>query len=135
MYKAKRQWTYNLFAPDQGGRLGLVVDWLIMGLILVNVVAVMVGTVTGLATRYASVLQWIELVSIGVFTVEYVGRIWSGIEHPAYQGRLTGHVRFASRPLLVVDLLAILPFYLTAIGLGVDLRFLRAYDFSASSGC
>lgn len=35
-------------------------------------------------------------------------------------------MRFASRFLLIIDLLAILPFYLAAVGLGADLRFLRA---------
>ncbi len=58
---------------------------------------------------------------MAVFTAEYALRLWSG---PAGGWRgLRGRLRLAARPLLVIDLLAILPAYLTF--LGVDLRVLR----------
>jgi len=37
-----------------------------------------------------------------------------------------GRLRAATDPILIVDLLAILPFYLALAGFGLDLRFLRA---------
>lgn len=126
MYRTSRETTYELFAPELGGRVGYYIDWSIMVLIVINVIAVILQTVDSLNTQFASVFAAIEIVSVVVFTAEYVARIWSSVEQPEYDHPITGRLRFAMRPLLVVDLLAILPFYLARIGLGLDLRFLRA---------
>ncbi len=126
MYSRIRAETYRLFTPERGGRMGLVVDWFIMILIAVNVAAVILETIDSLGTQYATVFLWIEIVSVIIFTIEYVGRIWSAVEHPDYDGIVSGRVSFASRPLLIVDLLAILPFYLALVGVTAELRFLRA---------
>lgn len=120
-----RRWTYELLAPGLGGRLGHVTDCFIMGLIAVNVAAVIIGTVDSVQARFGSWLQAFEVFSVVVFTLEYAGRIWSVVEHDPYAPPITGRLRFASKPLLVVDLLAIAPFYLGLAGLGLDLRFLR----------
>jgi len=126
MYSRVRRGTNELFTPEAGGRIGLYVDWLIMLLIAANVVAVMLETVDPLAARYERLFYWFEVGSVAIFTTEYLGRVWSAVESGDYEGPITGRLRFASRPLLVVDLLAILPFYLTVVGVTAELRFLRA---------
>lgn len=126
MYSSLRTRTYQLFTPELGGRAGYLTDWFIMTLIAVNVAAVMMGTVDWFAARYEQPLRAFELFSIAVFTVEYAGRIWSIVENPSYDGIVSGRVKYAARPLLVVDLLAILPFYLAFFGVAGELRFLRA---------
>ncbi|WP_228443494.1 ion transporter [Natrarchaeobaculum sulfurireducens] len=126
MFDSMRRTTFSLLSPDRGGRAGVVVDWLIMAVILVNVAAVMMETVDSVASQYGPVFLWLEICSVALFTVEYLGRVWSAVEHPAYSGPISGRVRFASRPLLIVDLLAILPFYLALFGVGGDLRVIRA---------
>lgn len=125
-YSAVRRWTWELFEPDLGGKLGYYTDWFIMTLIAANVAAVILETVDVLAATYSSFFYYFELFSVVVFTTEYVGRIWAAVDNPAYEGPITGRLEFASRPLLIVDFLAILPFYLTAVGVNADLRFLRA---------
>ncbi|ERP31103.1 Ion transport protein [Chitinivibrio alkaliphilus ACht1] len=60
-----------------------------------------------------------------MFTIEYLVRIWTANIHPAYKKPLWGNLKFAATPLLIIDLLAILPFYLPF--LGVDLRLLRVF--------
>ena len=114
-----------LFTPQGGGPLGYAVDWFIMVLIAANVVAVALETVDPLYAEYELFFYWFEVVSVAIFTVEYVGRLWSctvrdGLAHP-----VLGRVQFAKRPMLVIDLLAILPFFLGPL-LPADLRFLRA---------
>ena len=50
-----------------------------------------------------------------IFTIEYAARIWSSIEVP-FLKRLPpteARIKFAMRPYLIIDLLAILPFYLS----------------------
>lgn len=71
-------------------------------------------------------LQAFELVSVAVFTIEYLARVWSCVEADEYRGPVSGRFRFLTQPLLVADLLAILAFYLLLVGTAVDLRFLRA---------
>lgn len=84
-------------------------------------------TVPGWGTRFASAFHVFEILSVAVFTVEYFGRLWTAPLDPDYRGgEVVGRLRYAARPLLVIDLLAILPFYLTALGVALDLRFLRA---------
>lgn len=125
-YRDVRRWTYELFAPTLGGDLGRRVDLVIMALIVVNVTAVILETVDWIAAAGGAFFWYFEVVSVVIFTIEYLGRIWSAIEDGTYVGPVTGRLKFASKPLLVVDLLAILPFYLALTGLQIDLRFLRA---------
>ena len=49
-----------------------------------------------------------EVVSIVVFTVEYVARVWSAssLNYPRYKHPLWARLRYAASPLAVIDLLA-----------------------------
>ena len=119
--------TRQLLDPTHRDRPGTVVNWLIMSLIVVNVLAVMLETVASLQAAYATEFLILEAVSVGLFTIEYFARIWSAVEAgEPYDRPIVGRLRFATRPLLVFDLIAILPFYLTLLGGPADLRVLRA---------
>ena len=126
MYRRARRWTYELFEPRSGGDLGYYIDWGIMVLILANVVAVTLQTVDSLAVQFGALFHWFEVLSVVVFSVEYLGRVWSCVEAEGTERPVRDRLRFATRPLIVVDLLAILPFFLARVGFGIDLRFLRA---------
>ena len=95
----------------------------IMTLIVFNVVAVMLETVEGVRAWLARFFAVFEDFSVVVFTAEYALRLWSCGSDPRYRGA-RGRLRYALTPLALVDLLAILPFYLEF--LPVDLRFVRA---------
>lgn len=58
-----------------------------------------------------------------IFTIEYLLRLWSSNVEPNYAGFLYGRLKFAFTPLALVDLLAIMPFFL--VFLGLDFRFIR----------
>ena len=124
-YTQARSFTYGIFAPRLGGRLGAAFDWGIMGLIVINIVAVLLETVDPIVAAYGRELYVIEVVSVVVFTIEYVAHVWSITETRAYAKPVSGRVRFICTPLMIVDLLAILPFYLAGVFV-VDTRFLRA---------
>ena len=96
----------------------------IMTLISINVVAVVLETVEGFSVRYETLFHTFELFSVIVFTGEYLLRIWSCVEREGFAGPLKGRLRFSFTPLAIVDLLAILPFYLPMI-FPIDLRLLR----------
>jgi voltage-gated potassium channel len=124
-YTQLRSVTYEIFAPRLGGRLGAAFDWGIMGLIVINIIAVLLETVDPVATAYGRELYLIELISVIVFTIEYVAHVWSITETRSYAKPIRGRLRFICTPLMIVDSLAILPFYLASM-FAVDTRFLRA---------
>lgn len=105
-----------------------VTDLFLFVLIALNVVAVIVETVEDLATQYAVVFQYFEVFSVGVFTVEYVLRLWTCVADRRYAHPVTGRLRFAGSWHAIVDVLAILPFYLPMF-LPIDLRVIRALRF------
>lgn len=103
-----------------------LVDALLISLILLNVLAVVLDSLPSFALRYREPLDLFELFSICVFTIEYLLRVWSAVElkEACYRQPVTGRLRFICSPLALIDLMAILPFYLTLFT-GLDLRFLR----------
>lgn len=106
-----------------GDRASRVFDLTILTLIFLNVLATILGTVADIRARYELLLDAFELLSVVIFTAEYVTRIWACRADERYTGIISGRLRFATRGLLLIDLLAILPFYLPYVGL--DLRSFR----------
>lgn len=94
-------------------------------LILTNVLAVILESVPSIAEGYGTLFMVVEVVSTLIFTLEYGVRVWTAPEHPLLQSMkpLRARLRHAASPAMVVDLLVILPFYVSLIG-GIDLRFL-----------
>jgi voltage-gated potassium channel len=106
-----------------GDTFSRIFDVTVLSLIIINVISVIVGSVNPIYERWGAVLDAIEVVSVVVFTVEYAARIWSCTTDPRFQKPLLGRIRFALQAMSVIDLLAILPFYLPFWG--VDLRSMR----------
>jgi voltage-gated potassium channel len=125
--RSVRERTHQLLDPTHVDRAGTTVNWFIMSLILLNVLAVVLETVDPLFAAYEPLFFGFELLSVVIFTVEYLARLWSAIEAGApYDRPVVGRLCYASQPLLLLDLIAILPFYLTALVGVSDFRFLRA---------
>lgn len=103
-----------------------VFDVFIVTLIILNVAAFIAETEPGLAEAYGGYFLAFEVFSVTVFTIEYALRIWTAVEVPflARHTPLAARLAFARRPQLLVDLAAILPFYLGYF-FAIDLRVLR----------
>jgi voltage-gated potassium channel len=114
-----------LEVASAGDRPSRAFDVFIMSLISANVVAVILETVEHLSAQWLHVFQAFELFSVVVFSVEYVLRLWSCTANPRYGSPLLGRLRFALTFMVLVDLFAVLPFYLPMI-ITLDLRFVRA---------
>jgi voltage-gated potassium channel len=94
-------------------------------LILLNIAALILGTVDRVETRYGAALHAFEVFSVVLFTIEYMLRLWSIVEDPRYSRPVIGRIRWALTGYAIADAIAIVPFYFT-IGSGIDLRFVRA---------
>ena len=111
-----------------GSRLNRLVDVFLIVLILANVVAVAAETVPRLQAAYRAYFVAFEVFSVIVFTVEYALRVWvaaDDVRHGAGSAA-SRRWRFVRSPLAVIDLLAILPFYVFFFA-APDLRFLRIF--------
>lgn len=100
-------------------------DIFIITLISLNVLAVVLETVESLYTQFSQVFNTFELISVAVFTVEYVLRLWTCTENREYASPVTGRLKFMANPMSLIDLMAVLPFYLPVV-MPLDPRFLRA---------
>ncbi|UCC59783.1 MAG: ion transporter [Dehalococcoidia bacterium] len=97
----------------------------IMTLIILNVLAVVLETVQDWSLTYEDVFTGFEVFSVAVFTVEYILRIWVCTSEEKFRHPLWGRLRYAITPMALIDLLAIVPFYLPMV-ISLDLRFVRA---------
>jgi len=107
---------------------GRLVNAFIIVLIILNAIAFAADTVPALAERYAVEFEVFNVFSVIVFTIEYVLRVWSSVEIPMLSRlpRWQARLRFATRPMMIIDLLAFFPWYLHWM-YPMDLRVLRLF--------
>lgn len=93
---------------------GKVFDWFIQSLIVVSLVSFSIETLPNISNGTRSVLGYIELITVIVFTLEYILRIAVS----------DNKLRFIFSFYGLIDLIAILPFY---VARGIDLRSIRVF--------
>ncbi|MDI3468245.1 MAG: DUF5330 domain-containing protein [Pseudolabrys sp.] len=115
---AIRRWRRRTYEILEGGsladRISYWIDHALVGLIVVNLVAVALESVPAYETRYAVWFDLIECVSLVIFTAEYALRLWSAVEHAPYlqMSALRARAAYALSLSGIVDLVAVLPFWL-----------------------
>lgn len=92
-------------------------------LIALNGVAIVLESIQGVNEKYEIFFDWFEIISITFFSIEYVLRIWAAVEIEKYKHPVFGRIRYMFSIMAIIDLLAIIPFYLVA--LKIDLRYMR----------
>ncbi|MDZ7838590.1 MAG: ion transporter [Actinomycetota bacterium] len=105
-------------------KLGMAFDIFLIAIIAMNLIVIILNSVISIASNYYRAFRYFEIFSVMVFTIEYLLRLWVSNIDLAFKGIVRGRVKFALTPLAIVDLLAIIPFYLPFV-LHIDLRFLR----------
>jgi voltage-gated potassium channel len=99
---------------------------LLIGVIVLNVVAVVLEAVPQLAQQYRIVFAAIEYLSVAIFTLEYAARIWVAPEDGMriHGGPARSRMRYILSPAGLVDLIAVLPFWLAPF-VSNDVRLLQ----------
>ncbi len=107
-------------------KVGWFFDLFLVTLIMINVIAIVLASVASIEAKYAKELHWLEIFSVIVFSIEYAARLWSCVDVGKINWRspIKGRLRYLLSPAAVIDLIAILPFYLSFL-VAIDLRFLR----------
>ena len=107
-----------------------IVDVFLVALISLSVLAVIFESIPSFEARHGVTLAVFEVFTVFVFSVEYLLRLWSSVESSpeALKRPVMTRLRHTVSFHAIIDLLAILPFYLLAFGAfgGADMRVLRA---------
>jgi len=125
--KSLRLRTYQLFNAElKTSVFKTVVNYLLIALIISNVIAVVLESDTAIGQQYHDFFYYFEAISVSIFLCEYLLRVWSCVEAKNKHKRtnLSRRIRYIFSPMAIIDLLAILPFFLSLI-FAVDLRTLR----------
>jgi voltage-gated potassium channel len=93
-------------------RQGRIFDIFIQSLIISSLIAFSIETLPNLSEKTLTILKYIEVITVTIFTAEYLSRVIVADRK----------VQFIFSFFGLVDLLAILPFYLQT---GIDLRAIR----------
>jgi voltage-gated potassium channel len=101
-----------------------IFDIFLIVLIFFNVLAVILETIENFASFYKFYFSVFEVFSVVIFTIEYMLRLWTCTGYDKFKMPFSGRIKFVFTPLALIDLLAILPFYLPMI-IPIDLRFIR----------
>src|SRR4051812_26647994 len=112
-----------LDASDHSNPLSQAFNFFLIVLIVLNTLAVTLETVDSINERYNTLFNNFETFSVVIFTVEFILRLWSITTSPRFANPVTGRVKFLFTGSAIIDLLAIVPFYLPMI-IGFDLRFI-----------
>lgn len=99
---------------DNTTKKGRYFDYFIQTLILLSLASFAIDTLPDLSIAFRKSLHIFETISIIIFSVEYILRVYVS-KHP---------FRYIFSFYGIIDLLSILPFYLSKF---LDLRFLRAF--------
>lgn len=96
----------------------------IVFLICTSVIEIILESYESLRTSFRNYFYWFELITVLIFSTEYLLRVWTAdLLFPEFS-KTKARLKFIFSPFGLIDLLAILPFYLPFI-FKFDLRFVR----------
>lgn len=124
--RTARQKVYALMnETPTSGRLHQQVDFIFILFIITSVIAVFLETVPTIYEPLKNEFHYFNLLTIFIFTVEYLLRLYSAPEGTVEDSEnSSSRWAWAKRPSSLIDLIAILPFYVQFL-ITVDLRFIR----------
>lgn len=103
-------------------KLSIIFDYFIIVLIVLNVLAIFLESFQNINNKFSLQFRFFEIISVIIFTAEYILRFWTA--DIKKKNLFISKIIYILTPIALIDLFAILPFYLPMI-IPFDLRFLR----------
>ena len=118
-YRQIKEKAADLLLKDDGdSKASLIVNWTIMIMIFLSVLAIILESFSSLAVPYYMLFRDFESFTVIFFSVEYAVRIWTA--DVKYPNARFPRLRYLFSFMALMDLLAILPFAtLIVIGLSI----------------
>ena len=125
MYHRIKAKVFEVIQPAEDGKLASrIFDCFIMLLIAISIISIFIITFD-LPPKVTFMLEKFEKISVIIFTIEYLLRIWTSDLLFPEEKRLSALRKYVLSGMAIIDLLAILPFYLPLL-FPVKLLGLRA---------
>jgi voltage-gated potassium channel len=124
-----RQKVFSLLhATPTSGPLHRYIDRLIIAAVLISVVCIVLETVPAIHDIFKYEFQFLEFATVGLFTLEYIARVYASCETLKYKDPLKGRLRYMVSIPALIDLVSILPYFLgILLHQVIDTRFLRIF--------
>jgi len=126
MMRARKYVFETYFNTDGNSPFAKSLDTFIAWLIVANLLALAIEHIPTLYATHEATFGLFDRISIYIFTLEYVLRLFAAGGDPRYQGKRFATLRFAVTPFALIDILVIAPYWLHMLGIiNLDLRALR----------
>jgi len=109
---------FTIFEYPRRHKYGMLIQVLIFTNIFISIIVMFLQTEKSLL-EYSDILLMINFTNVMLFTFEYLARVYALGFNPRIN-----RFKYLTRPMMIIDLIAILPFYLSFFNL--DFGFLRA---------
>ena len=120
-----REWLYSwLLNPHIEGNYQKTIDRWIAILIVANLFVLIFEHVPAINALYSTWFHYFDVASVVIFTIEYLVRFYLAPEDEEFKKHRFARAKYATSPFAIIDLVAILPFFLQAF-ISIDLRYLR----------
>jgi voltage-gated potassium channel len=120
-----REWLYCwLLNPNIEGNYQKTIDRWIAILIVANLFVLIFEHVPAINALYSTWFHYFDVASVVIFSIEYLLRFYLAPEDEEFKKHRFSRAKYATSPFAIIDLVAILPFFLQAF-ISIDLRYLR----------
>jgi voltage-gated potassium channel Kch len=120
-----REWLYSwLLNPNIEGNYQKTIDRWIAILIVANLFVLIFEHVPAINALYSTWFHYFDVASVVIFSIEYLVRFYLAPEDEEFKKHRFARAKYATSPFAIIDLIAILPFFLQAF-ISIDLRYLR----------
>lgn len=129
MMNSLKRRIFQILEGSVHDRASRVCEIFIATLVVANVVAIILESVQWMHDAYHEEFALFDLVSVMLFSAEYVLRVWSyGVKHKAQDGGAwRGRKEYIFSFYGFIDFFGTMPFYAQLLFPGLDLRVLRIF--------
>ena len=128
-YKRAQTRVFHVLEGDVAEPAARYCEIFIAGLVVLNVLAIILESVPDIHEEWSEFFHYFDLFSVGIFSIEYVLRVWSYGQKLLHEGGTPweGRKSYIFSFFGLVDFFSTVPFYLQLLLPGTDLRVLRMF--------